>query len=372
MQKSQIINIHVGQCGNQIGRSYWRRLLQEYSEYCKCSMTKRVEGDITYCVPKLDQSMSTVFQNLDKNGRNLPIETPLIHLRARAILIDMEYGVVNETLRSSLSSIFDQEHGVLTDNSGAGNNFAQGFFEYGDIYRERIIDIIRRNVEACDNPGMFQVIHSLGGGTGSGLGSKLFEIISSEFEGIKKVAVSVLPSTLSERHSDDVVVSPYNSVMALNQLSQHADVIIPFSNAQLATIDNGIEHNARKGASCNLNNIRNSRSLVTTQTTSAHSYHQKSSKVMHVTQNRPSFENLNHIVADTLIDITAPSRLTDDKEAFPDLVSSLTSSRMKILSVSIGSQINHTHRTKGAKPIEVCKCQTCINKQQLFNNELTS
>jgi hypothetical protein len=49
---------------------------------------------------------------------------------------------------------------------------------------DTIMDVARKQVEACDAFQGFQVIHSLGGGTGSGLGtlllSKLREVSAEE------------------------------------------------------------------------------------------------------------------------------------------------------------------------------------------------
>ena len=55
--------------------------------------------------------------------------------------------------------------------SGAGNNWAHGHFEYGGRYREILYEKIRKEVERCDSLQSFFLIHSIGGGTGSGLGS---------------------------------------------------------------------------------------------------------------------------------------------------------------------------------------------------------
>lgn len=78
-----------------------------------------------------DDSMSTFFRNVDERfARDVPSTvlptgrtvSPLASLRARAILVDMEEGVVNQVLRSPLGGLFDAGR-VLTDVSGAGNNW---------------------------------------------------------------------------------------------------------------------------------------------------------------------------------------------------------------------------------------------------------
>lgn len=68
----------------------------------------------------------------------------------------------------------------ITSDSGAGNNWAKGFYTEGAEIAESIIDVVSRQAEACDSLQGFQLIHSLGGGTGAGLGtlilSKLREV----------------------------------------------------------------------------------------------------------------------------------------------------------------------------------------------------
>lgn len=68
----------------------------------------------------------------------------------------------------------------ITGENGAGNNWAKGFYTEGAEIAESIIDVVSRQAEACDSLQGFQLLHSLGGGTGAGLGtlmlSKLREV----------------------------------------------------------------------------------------------------------------------------------------------------------------------------------------------------
>lgn len=53
----------------------------------------------------------------------------------------------------------------------SGNNWAKGFYTEGAELVDSILDVVRRQSESCDALQGFQLIHSLGGGTGAGLGS---------------------------------------------------------------------------------------------------------------------------------------------------------------------------------------------------------
>lgn len=74
-------------------------------------------------------------------------------------------------------------------------------------------------------------MHSIGGGTGSGLGTYILQALEDYFPEVYRFSTAVFPS-----EDDDVVTSPYNSVLALRELSEHADCVMPVDNASLADI----------------------------------------------------------------------------------------------------------------------------------------
>ncbi len=55
--------------------------------------------------------------------------------------------------------------------------------------------------------------------------------MQDEFPGVLRFACSVFPS-----EDDDVVTSPYNALLALNQLLEHADCVLPLENQALQDI----------------------------------------------------------------------------------------------------------------------------------------
>jgi tubulin beta len=61
----------------------------------------------------------------------------------------------------------------LTFPSGAGNNWATGHYTEGAEIVDLVLDVLRKEAENCDVLQGFQMTHSLGGGTGSGLGTLL-------------------------------------------------------------------------------------------------------------------------------------------------------------------------------------------------------
>lgn len=152
-------------------------------------------------------------------------------LKARAVLIDMEEGVVNEILQGPLRDIFDSRQ-LITDISGSGNNWAVGHKIFGSLYQEQILEKLRKSAEQCDCLQCFFIIHSMGGGTGSGLGTFLLKVLEDEFPEVYRFVTSVYPSG-----EDDVITSPYNSILAMKELSEHAHCVLPIDNQ----VRNGIE-----------------------------------------------------------------------------------------------------------------------------------
>ena len=67
--------------------------------------------------------------------------------------------------------------------SGAGNNWAKGHYTEGAELVDSVLDVVRKEAEGCDCLQGFQITHSLGGGTGAGMGTLLISKIREEYPG---------------------------------------------------------------------------------------------------------------------------------------------------------------------------------------------
>lgn len=103
--------------------------------------------------------------------------------------------------------------------SGAGNNWAKGHYTEGAELVDNVVDVVRREAEACDCLQGFQITHSLGGGTGAGMGTLLISKIREEFPDRMMATFSVVPSP----KVSDTVVEPYNATLSVHQLVEHSD-----------------------------------------------------------------------------------------------------------------------------------------------------
>ena len=92
----------------------------------------------------------------------------------KAVLVDIEEGVIGEMMRGPLGSLFDHNQ-LVSSVSGSGNNWcalvllahlhrATAHCGYGHKYREQLSDVVRRAAESCDALQCFFILHSLDGG----------------------------------------------------------------------------------------------------------------------------------------------------------------------------------------------------------------
>ena len=85
-------------------------------------------------------------------------------------------------------------HLFSTGQSGAGNNWAKGHYTEGAELVDSVLDVVRKETENCDCVQGFQLTHSLGGGTGSGMGTLLISKIREEYPDRIMNSFSVVPS----------------------------------------------------------------------------------------------------------------------------------------------------------------------------------
>lgn len=149
----------------------------------------------------------------------------------RAVLLDLEPGVVDTIKSSPMGGMFRPDN-IVCGRSGAGNNWAKGHYTEGAELIDSVLDVVHRETEACDVLQGFQVCHSLGGGTGSGMGTLLVSKIREEYPDRMLCTYSVMPSP----KVSDTVVEPYNCTLSVHQLIENADAVFSIDNEALYNI----------------------------------------------------------------------------------------------------------------------------------------
>ncbi len=188
------------------------------------------------------------------------------HYVPRAILIDLEPRVINSIMTSPYHNLFNSENIFISrDGGGAGNNWTSGYAQ-GEILGEEVMEMIEREVEGSESLEGFVLTHSIAGGTGSGMGSYIIEQLNERFPKKLIQTYSVFPNQIdvSKNHgssststsssssstttttnisdnsissgTSDVVVQPYNSILALKRLIMNADCVVVLDNTALNRI----------------------------------------------------------------------------------------------------------------------------------------
>merc|ERR1712147_571960 len=97
---------------------------------------------------------------------------------------------------------------------------------------DSVLDVVRKEAEGCDCLQGFQVCHSLGGGTGSGMGTLLITKVREEYPDRIMETFSIFPSP----KVSDTVVEPYNATLSVHQLVENADEVQVIDNEALYDI----------------------------------------------------------------------------------------------------------------------------------------
>merc|ERR1711869_116612 len=208
----EIVHVQGGQCGNQIGAKFWEVISDEHG----IDPTGTYHGDSDLQLERIN-----VYYNEATGGRYVP----------RAILMDLEPGTMDSVRAGPFGQLFRPDNFVF-GQTGAGNNWAKGHYTEGAELIDSVLDVVRKEAEGCDCLQGFQLCHSLGGGTGSGMGTLLISKVREEYPDRIMSTYSVIPSP----KVSDTVVEPYNAVLSFHQLVENADQVMMMDNEALYDI----------------------------------------------------------------------------------------------------------------------------------------
>ncbi|KAM0682733.1 Tubulin beta chain (Beta tubulin) [Mitosporidium daphniae] len=201
----EIVHIQTGQCGNQIGAKFWEVISDEHG----IDPSGAYVGDSPIQLDRID-----VYYNEANGKKYVP----------RAVLVDLEPGTMDSVRAGPLGRLFRPDNFVF-GQSGAGNNWAKGHYTEGAELVDSVLDVVRKEAESCDCLQGFQITHSIGGGTGSGLGTLLISKIREEFPDRMMCTFSVVPSP-----------KPYNATLSVHQLVENSDETFCIDNEALYDI----------------------------------------------------------------------------------------------------------------------------------------
>jgi len=210
----EIISVHIGQAGAQVGNACWELYCLEHGIQPNGQMpsdkTQGVEND----------AFNTFFSET-MSGKHVP----------RAVFLDLEPTVIDEIRTGTYRQLFHPEQ-LISGKEDAANNYARGHYTVGKDMVDSCLDRIRKLADQATGLQGFLVFHSVGGGTGSGFGSLLLERLSVDYGKKSKLDFCVYPSP----QVSTAVVEPYNSVLSTHGLLEHTDVAFLLDNEAIYDI----------------------------------------------------------------------------------------------------------------------------------------
>eukprot|EP00842_Homolaphlyctis_polyrhiza_P001535 jgi/Hompol1/2382/HPOL_001440-RA len=182
-----MICVQVGQCGIQVGQSLFQLLDAEAG--------KDGAGAALYPL--------SLFQQL---------------------IVDTERKTWQRRIKSE-SGTFESAYCDM-GTSGCGNNWSHGFVDSAHL--DSLMNSYRKLAESAYRYDGCMLVHSLAGGTGSGLGSRLSQEIRDQYPKNYILSCSFTPFS-----SGETAVQNYNALLTLASLQSSADLVGLFSNDQI-------------------------------------------------------------------------------------------------------------------------------------------
>ncbi|CAK92329.1 unnamed protein product (macronuclear) [Paramecium tetraurelia] len=190
---NQLITIHIGGAGSNIGSKLWYNLSQHRQE-----------------------DLSSIFQENSHQSykpRSIFVNT-----------IDDQVPKYDEPQFSPNQFFYTKED--------TGNIYTVGHYCVAKDLIPKIQDEIRRQVENCDHFSGFLFTHSISGGFGSGYTTLLSSLLKNEYQKSMSFSFCLMPSPNYRNN----VIESYNSIMSLNSMVEAFDGVILLQNEAIYQI----------------------------------------------------------------------------------------------------------------------------------------
>ncbi|GMT20338.1 hypothetical protein PFISCL1PPCAC_11635, partial [Pristionchus fissidentatus] len=203
----EIVSLHVGQAGCQIGNACWELYCLEHGIQPDGTMP----SDKTVGVE--DSSYNTFFAET-QSGKHVP----------RAVFVDLEPTVVDEVRTGTYKNLFHPEQ-MITGKEDAANNYARGHYTIGKEVIDVCVDRLRRLTERCQSLQGFLIFHS-------GFASLVMERLSVDYGKKAKLEFCVYPAP----QISTSMVEPYNSLLTTHTTLEHSDCSFMVDNEAIYDI----------------------------------------------------------------------------------------------------------------------------------------
>lgn len=238
------VHVFVGQCGNQLGTAFLDAIASEAEASGSEEYQMLVSAKHFRPARRRPRKPSADASDGGRMSRWMTQEAPPAGLpQPRCVMVDMEPKVIEEALKrvngsalpaGSLDDSLDNANPYkplyslapeqcVTRGEGSANNWAYGYGHQGESRREAITECLRRESEANENGASistYNVVHSVAGGTGSGVGCLIAEVIKDAYPHAVLMHSIVWPFANGE-----VATQWYNTVLCMSHLRDAADAV---------------------------------------------------------------------------------------------------------------------------------------------------
>lgn len=170
---------------------------------------------------KIDENIQTIF-NITESGKYVP----------RSIFIDLEPSVITEEINNGRNCALFHPDYQITGKEDAANNYARGNYTIGRTIIDQVMEKIQKLAEQCPSLQGFLIYNSFGGGTGSGFTSLLMQRLSGEYLKKSSLQFFIYPAP----SISTAVVEPYNTVLTAHSTLEHSNCSFMLDNEAIFDI----------------------------------------------------------------------------------------------------------------------------------------
>ncbi|CAM9213414.1 unnamed protein product [Ectocarpus fasciculatus] len=249
-----VVTVQVGQCGNQLGASLFQALhdhanqppahhggtSDEESDRARSACRKSFFRDGGVARAVIIDTEPKVIQRIVAT-RGIAEESTGTGTRRVA---EGRQSAYRQTVQRRTNTTGDRNHSTVGGGGGGGgwrydsgtqvcchaqggaaNNWAYGYHAHGATFTEGCLEGVRRETERCDRLTGLCILHSLAGGTGSGLGTCLTEALRDELP-----SAFLLNTVVGAHSSGEVILQNYNTLFTLSKLAKCSDGVLVVEN----------------------------------------------------------------------------------------------------------------------------------------------
>ncbi|KAL7668766.1 hypothetical protein ACOME3_009456 [Neoechinorhynchus agilis] len=197
----EIITIHFGYAGNVVGSEFWKILANEHAI--------NADGKVSQNISDRHLIKANTYFNSASSGRYVP----------RALLMDFESETFSFIRKSKFGALF-RPSSFYRAKGTTRSNWARCNCGNGSGSLADFGDLIRAELETCDNIQGFQLMHSVSGGCGGGYGTLVLKSLRDEYSKLPIVCDVMVPS----RNFEDHGLESINAALSFPLLADMSDL----------------------------------------------------------------------------------------------------------------------------------------------------